>query len=295
MSILSSSPVAVHRVIPPSLKITKYASGTHQLNFKGCRVSKDRESKGGGTRSVINAFSYKAIRRCRMSFQATSSVWKVWFTLTYPIESKPFLDGRITKRHLNKFLCELRKAFLGVRYAWVLEFMENENPHYHVAVDRFIPQKWLDVAWNRCNESHWVSEEGGRKGLDAGVGGLDWIRTPSALMNYMASYLTKTKQKVVPERFLNTVGRWWGMSQGLVKEHSLVTIYEYSSPNEARSATRPLRKARSKFLRKCCGVHWRWAGNGYYDSQTPEEVFDRLIEEMPGEVKIYRQSGDVPW
>lgn len=61
-------------------------------------MSKDRERKGGGTRSIINAFSDKAIRRCRKAFQATAQVWYAWFTLTYPIESKPFLDGRITKR-----------------------------------------------------------------------------------------------------------------------------------------------------------------------------------------------------
>lgn len=295
MSILSPHCESVHRLIPPSLKVTKYASGFHDLNFKGCRVSKDRQKKGGGTRSAIRAFSYKAIRRCRKSFQATANVWQITFTLTYPIESKPFLDGRITKRHLNNFLSELRRGYPGVKYGWVLEFMKNENPHYHFVADRWIPMQWLNEVWNRCNESHKASEEGGRKGLTAGIGGLDYIRSPEAVMNYMASYLTKADQKKVPEKFMNTVGRWWGMSQGLVKEYSSVTVIEYATANEARAAIRPLRKARSKYLRTVCGIKWRWAGNGYYDSQTPEEVFDRLLEDMPGEVKIYRQPGGVPW
>jgi len=297
MGILSPHCEPVHRVIPPSVKVTKYASGFHELNFKGCRVSKDRERKGGGTRSIINAFSDKAIRRCRKAFQATAEVWKIWFTLTYPIESKPFLDGRITKRHLNKFLVALRKDYPGVRYGWVLEYMKNGNPHYHVVVDRFIPKEWLNVVWNRTNESHKVSEEGGRKGLKAGIGGLKSIdRTPMVLMNYLSAYLSKADQKTIPENFKNTVGRWWGMSHGLMREYSCVTVIEYPDANAARSATRELRRARSKFLREKCGiVKWKWGGNGYYDSQTPEAVFDRLFEMMPGVVRIYREPGGVPW
>lgn len=296
MSILSPHVSLVHRLIPPSVKITKFASGFHKVRLKGCRVSKDRESKGGGIRSIIRAFSDKAIKRCRMSFQATAKIWKITFTLTYPLESKLFLDGRISKRHLNKFLVQLRIHFPGVRYGWVLEFMKNENPHYHFVVDRFIPYQWLNVVWNRCNESNLVDAEGGRKGLTAGIGGLKPIdRTPERLMNYLADYFSKADQKSIPDLFINTIGRWWGMSRGVVTDNSLETVIEYSDPNEARAATRGLRRARAKFLREKCGINWKWGGNGYYDSQTPEEVFDRLVDEMPGEVKIYRQPGGVPW
>lgn len=295
MSILSPHCEPVHRVITPSLKVTKFASGFHELNFRGCRVSKDRDSKGGGTRSIINAFSDKAIRRCRKSFAATGSLWKVWCTLTYPIESKPYLDGRETKKHLNNFLTMCRKEFPGIKYGWVLEFMENGNPHYHIVFDRFIEKEWLSRVWNRSNESNEVSEEGGRKNLRAGTQ-IEAIFNGPGLMNYISDYLSKATQKKIPELFKNTVGRWWGMSQGLMKEYSSQTIIEYPDANSARSATRELRRARSKFLREKCGIgKWKWGGNGYYDSQTPEAVFDRLFEMMPGEVKIYRQPGGVPW
>lgn len=294
MSILSPHTVPVHRLIPPTLKVTKYASGFHDLNFKGCRVSKDRERKGGGTRSVINAFSDKAIKRCRKSFQATASLWKVWCTLTYPIESKPYLDGRETKKHLNKFLIACRSTYPGIRYGWVEEFMENGNPHYHLVFDRFIDKDWLSRVWNRSNESNKVSEEGGKKNLRAGTQ-IDTIYNGPGLMNYISDYLSKARQKKIPEGYLNTVGRWWGMSRGLLKEYSLVTVMEFSTPNEARAATRGLRRARAKALRAKCGFLWKWGGNGYYDSQTPESVFDRLVDEMPGEVKIYRQPGGIPW
>lgn len=294
MSILSPHVAPVHRLIPPTLKITKYASGFHDLNFKGCRVSKDRKSKGGGTRSVISAFSDKAIKRCRKSFQATASLWKVWCTLTYPIESKPYLDGRETKKHLNKFLNALRRKFPGIKYGFVEEFQENGNPHYHLVFDRFIDKDWLSLVWNRSNESNKVSEEGGKKNLRAGTQ-IDTIYNGPGLMNYISDYLSKARQKKIPEGYLNTVGRWWGMSQGLMREYSSVTVIQYSDSNEARAATRGLRKARAKFLREKCGIHWKWGGNGYYDSQTPEEVFDRLVDEIPGEVMIRRQPGGIPW
>lgn len=259
-------------------------------------MSKDRESKGGGTRSTIDAFSYESARRCRKALQATASIWKITFTLTYPLESKPFLDGLVSKRHLNRFLVMLRKDYPGVRYAWVREYMKNGTPHYHFVVDRFIPYQWLNVVWNRCNDSHDVSEEVGNKGLRAGIGGLKQIdSTPLKLMNYLASYLTKVDQKTIPDCYMRTAGRWWGMSQGLLQEYSSVTVIEYPDANAARSATRQLRRARSKFLREKCGIKWHWGGSGYYDFQTPEEVFDRLLEMMPGEVKVIREPGGVPW
>ncbi len=296
MGILSPHCQPVHRVIPPSVRVTKYASGFHELNFKGCRVSKLGDKQGGGARSSIDAFSYAAVRRCRKALHATASVWKITFTLTYPIESKPFLDGRESKRHLNKFLVALRRKYEGVRYFWVREYMANGCPHYHFVVDRFIPKEWLNIVWNRSNESNEVSEEAGKKNLRAGVGGLKQIdNTPMKLMNYLAEYLAKADQKTIPDCYMRTAGRWWGMSQGLLQEYSTVTVIEYPDANAARAATRQLRNAREKFLRQKCGIKWRWGGKGYYDSQTPEEVFDRLIDMMPGEVKIFREPGGVPW
>jgi hypothetical protein len=40
-----------------------------------------------------------------------------------------------------------RKFAVAPTYIRVLEFQKNGNPHFHILIDRYIPQPWLRVAW----------------------------------------------------------------------------------------------------------------------------------------------------
>jgi len=189
------------------------------------------------------------------------------------------LDGREVKKHLNTFLTALRREHPGVLYAWVLEFMKNGLPHYHLVFDRFIDKDWLSQTWYRVVGSEL------EKHLIVGTK-ITGIKNPMGAMFYLSEYLSKADQKHIPETFMKTVGRWWGMSQGLIAQCSTEMVFEYSSSNAARADTRNLRRARRAFLKSRAGIgDWKWRGNGYLDAQTPEPVFDQLVELLVGSVK----------
>lgn len=232
-----------------------------------------------GTRSSIKAFSPEAIRRCRKSLKATAHIWKAFAHLTYPLEMRDLLDGRLAKKHLNTFLTSLRRDYPGVLYAWVREYMKNGLLHYHIVFDRFVDKDWLSQTWYR------VVGSGLEKHLRVGTK-ITGIKNPMGAMFYLSEYLSKADQKQIPDTFMNTSGRWWGMSQGLVARCSMEMVFEYPSSNAARADTRNLRRARRAFLKARAGiVDWKWQGNGYLDAQTPEPVFDQLVELLQGTVK----------
>lgn len=295
MSILPSSISPVHSVHPPEVRIIKYASGDHELKFRSCRMSGSSQKGKGGTRSTIKAFTPEAVRRCRKSLKATAHIWKAFAHLTYPLELRDSLDGRDVKKHLNTFLNALRRDQPDILYAWVLEFMKNGLPHYHLVFDRFIDKDWLSRTWYR------IVGSGLEKHLKAGTK-ITGIKNPMGAMFYLSEYLSKADQKQIPDTFMNTIGRWWGMSQGLMVQCSMEMVLEYPTPNAARSDTRNLRRARKAFLKSRADITgWKWRGNGYLDSQTPEPIFDRLVDLLQGKPKNlldYDETLDhsrVPW
>lgn len=230
-----------------------------------------------GTRSTIKAFTPEALRRCRKSLKATAHIWKAFAHLTYPPGLN--LDGREVKKDLNTFLTALRREHPGVLYAWVLEFMKNGLPHYHLVFDRFIDKNWLSQTWYRVVDSDNPDH------LKAGTK-ITGIKNPMGAMFYLSEYLSKADQKRIPDTFMKTVGRWWGMSQGLIAQCSMEMVFEYPSSNAARADTRNLRRARRAFLKSRAGIgDWKWRGNGYLDAQTPEPVFNQLVELLVGSVK----------
>lgn len=119
---------------------------------------------------------------------------------------------------------------------------KTQNPHYHVLVDHFIDKKWLSQTWWK------IVGSGLGKALRAGTR-VKRIRNQERCADYMARYLSKMDQKRIPEGFMN-VGRWWGMSRGLLELYLKRTTRKYSDSNKAKAATRLVRKARSSF----CGT-----------------------------------------
>lgn len=256
---------------PSLILITKYASGDHKISLKGCILS---DRKAGGDRGVINSFSPQAIKRCRLAFRATSGIWEATATLTYPGEFSGCIDGRETKRHLDNFIKAAKKKYRGLVYAWVLEFQETtKNPHYHVLFNQSIDKDWLSLTWYR------IVGSGLEKHLLAGTN-IESIRNKTACADYCAKYLTKTNQKTLPDGFLS-VGRWWGMSRGILKHFRVDIALEYDDPDSVRRDLRNLKRARVAKLREY-GIKWRPKQSGYTDMQTSEAVVDRLVDCLSG-------------
>ena len=161
-------------------------------------------------RGTIDAFSEKSRRRLR---RAAVDAWPALtsqFCLTYPAEFPQ--DGKVSKKHLQKFLDCFRKNFKGHPYLWVLEFQRRGAPHYHLFLDLPVTEEnrlWLASTWCR------VSCDNDPAALAFHSHEINFISWDMGNGAYVAKYLEKANQKFVPEGYTD-VGRFWGTSRGLI-------------------------------------------------------------------------------
>ncbi len=78
-----------------------------------------------------------------------------------------------------------RKYGVSPKYIRVLEFQQNGNPHFHILIDRYIPQSWLSAAWSNI---------GGGRIVDVRYVDLHNIS------RYLSKYLTKQLLLSAPNR-----------------------------------------------------------------------------------------------
>lgn len=182
-------------------------------------------------------------------FDSASRDLSTVITLTYPVELREKLDGRLIKKHFKAFiLAYLRKFGLKGRHIWVLEFQKNGNPHYHLVTDckvdikiqrEFVAARWFKIVGSGLDKHF-------RAGTSCEI-----VRSQAGVASYMASYLEKADQKQVPENFHN-VGRFWGGSRNAFEIEKDVEYFDdsYKGISEARRALRLFRKYKSSKLRE---------------------------------------------
>jgi len=164
-----------------------------------------RREKVLGRRGPIKGWTRGSIYRLRRVLSNAGVQFRTFVHLTYPAEFPR--DGLIVKRHLKAFLDALRR--LGMRnYVWVLEFQERGAPHFHILVDigkeEGLNKDWVATTWAR------IASADPRAGTR-----VESIYANEAIA-YLLDYLSKAKQKAVPEDFSN-VGRLWGASREVGK------------------------------------------------------------------------------
>lgn len=164
------------------------------------------------------------------------------FMLTYGDYISP-IDGRELKRQVNVFLNHFRRRFGTDEYVWFLEFTRKQRPHLHVlttvAPNQF-DRIWLGETWAKISVYDAVKRllENGCEGLRVvhpinmfdvldecdkvwsvhkHVKNWEKVRKSDGAMRYALKYATKAEQKLVPAQFGN-VGRFWGVSRGVVAE-----------------------------------------------------------------------------
>jgi hypothetical protein len=78
-----------------------------------------------------------------------------------------------------------RKFGVLIKYIRILEFQKNGNPHFHILVDRFVPQAWIQSTWQAV---------GGGRFVD--IRYVDIHR----IARYLSKYLTKELLLSAPKR-----------------------------------------------------------------------------------------------
>ncbi len=268
------------------VKVALYQSGDFQVRHIDCRLpvtprEDGQMKKGRGIRGKMTALSPTSSKNCLTAFRSAAHLFNVEICLTYPVELQPDLTGPVVKEHLHRFIKWMLHHYgKDTVYAWVLEFQKNHSPHFHLLVDRFIPKDDVSAAWYK------IVGSGLEKHLRSSTR-VDAIRSKIGMADYMARYLHKMDQKMVPPMFKD-VGRFWGIKRGIVKPTVEITL-SYSDADSAFRALREVRKARKASLRrfgtkKGTPIKWKWGGSGFTDRSMGYALASALIDRLEGEV-----------
>lgn len=78
--------------------------------------------------------------------------YPVFVTLTLPAD-QVHSDAEINRKCLQPFLIRLRRDYGIENYFWRAEAQENGRVHFHLLTDRYIPKRYLQLAWNMSVEA----------------------------------------------------------------------------------------------------------------------------------------------
>lgn len=166
------------------------------------------------TLTTIASFSDKSKSRLRKVAANAAIPLISQMALTYHKEWPT--DGRICKKHLNAFLQWIRRNYPDLGYLWIMEFQEKNKdhlaPHYHL----YLTIEPDLAIWQRMAET-WVRITGGTDDALWWHGpkrGINWMLWDMGTAQYLAKYLDKERQKVIPDGYIN-FGRFWGNSKNI--------------------------------------------------------------------------------
>lgn len=118
-------------------------------------------------------------------------------TVTLPIQQH-HTDKEIKRHILIPFIEKLQRIYNVRHYFWKAEPQQNGNIHFHLILDKYISNKWLQNEWNvSCNALDYLNDYFGETGslLPPSTD----IRKPKEaknLINYMLKYVTKSPLKL---------------------------------------------------------------------------------------------------
>lgn len=176
-------------------------------------------------RKEITSFSKKSQSRLKQTANDAFPVLISQFCATW---HKYYPTGKESKKMLNLFLNQVRKKYQDIKYLWILEFQTREYPHFHiyfsypydtVGMHDFLAETWHRIAepndeehleWHKYKgQTGWETDRRKKR-----PNFMPWDMNGA----YLTKYLSKEYQKVVPNGYSN-VGRFWGASRGLGKQH----------------------------------------------------------------------------
>ena len=101
----------------------------------------------------------KKAGRYRNAIREVAEAHKLCRFLTLTLDPR-LMDQAEPVSYINKAFAKWRiylKRRLGVLvvYIRILEFQKNGNPHFHILVDRFIPQSLIQSTWHLSRYPHW--------------------------------------------------------------------------------------------------------------------------------------------
>lgn len=214
------SDTASLNLIYPITAIDIYKSGI-QVHRKSALQS---STMFNGARKPIAELTRRSLSRLAFVVSNTEVEFHSMLTLTYP-DDYP-LSGKVSKKHLRRFLNDFQHIFGKQSYLWFLEFQERGAPHYHILVEMLGPNKWMrrqfGYSWARivCREQEEVNK---CYAVHSHTRQWEQIRKRDGARRYALQYAAKPTQKIVPQNFRD-VGRFWGCSRDVIPKPKIPNV-----------------------------------------------------------------------
>lgn len=151
-------------------------------------------------RGSVKGLSVKSSCRLKRYLKNCDTNYRYMITLTYPKEWPT--DISESKEHLRAFMAACRRRADTKELwsaCWVLEFQKRGAPHYHILTNNYLEFQWVAETWARITS-------GDRRACSR----VERIASADKMIGYMASYLGKKSQKMIPKD-VEKVGRFWGV------------------------------------------------------------------------------------
>ena len=177
----------------------------------------DRPSRRGR----VTSFTTSSRRRLMTYLATCRCEYTTMITLTVP-EGMAVSDGTLVKLRLDEMarflLAKMTNANGPASVFWLLEFQENNSPHFHLLINGWVGKKMLSNAW----AAMWTltaRSSSIRRMQERGEELMDLMESCSTRVEelkgdgaiaYFAKYGGKADQKAVPSEYLG-VGRFWGI------------------------------------------------------------------------------------
>jgi len=178
---------------------------------------KDRQFEGVNKKEIME-FTQNSERNLMFICRNSGHHIRSQIALTYHFNIPA--NGVELKKQMNCFLIAIQRQYGKLYYLWVLEFQERGAPHFHFFSS--LPQddvicRVVGRIWNRVvkeSEQHLRFQQDSRSMIS-------WKMTSGKYLSN--SYISKQKQKQVPENFQN-VGRFWGASRNMKPEKEILFL-----------------------------------------------------------------------
>jgi hypothetical protein len=131
----------------------------------------------------------KKAGRYKRAIREVAEKYKLNRFLTLTVDPKVIGDQEpvvFINSTFAKWRTSLKRKFgVSITYIRILEFQKSGNPHFHILVDRFIPQAWVQSSWRAVGGGQFVD-----------IRYVDIHR----IARYLSKYLTKELLLSAPKR-----------------------------------------------------------------------------------------------
>lgn len=209
----------------------------------------------------------------------------IFVTLTLS-STQRHTDNEIKRNMLDQFLHWAKYNFDVKYYFWRAEAQKNDNIHFHLILDNFIPYAEIQRAWNEIQKNNGYLKEYIEK-RGHGNAPSTHVKSVNAVNNfveYVIKYATKD------ENHRPVTGRVWGMSDSLRKISSLTIDLDSEIWSEIQVLQS--KKAVKEFHKDYASVYFVKKGIlGNDDMPYTHNLLIEFYKEMF--VKLYASEGEI--